>query len=129
MKLTLTKLIRKSTDRDGKPFLTRDGRNSERLAVQTEEHGTIWVGGFSGAWNFGWKVGDVVEAEVVQNGQYLNLIKPDPLKQILVRLDKLEDAMFGAAQVNKTPDPLEAPRRRVEQEEVERAVKEDDLPF
>lgn len=89
MELTLTKVVRKDTDKEGKPLTTKDGRPYTRLGIQTREHGAKWLSGFSAPWNQSWKEGDTVECDVEQKGEYLNISKPDPLTEFAKKLTHL----------------------------------------
>ena len=82
MKLTITRISRKSTDKDGNPLMTSDHRPYERLGIKVREYGEKWLSGFSSQWNQDWKEGDTVDADVEENGQYLNLKKPDPMSEL-----------------------------------------------
>ena len=109
MKLTITKLIRKNTDKEGKPLLTRDGRNYERLAIQVKEYGQDWLSGFSSNWNRGWIEGMILETgkdleitEVAKDGKiYKNFERADPLKALEARIEKVEQ--WVKAEIAKRP--------------------------
>lgn len=118
MKLTLTKVIRKDTDKDGNKLITKDGRPWTRLAIQAQEYGQNWVTGFSSPWNQNWKEGDVVEADVedTADGKYHNLKRPDPVARLAERVLALEKDVAGL----KT---LLDPQRE------EKTVRDTDLPF
>jgi hypothetical protein len=94
MKLTLTKVYRSTTDKAGQPLTRKDGSTYEKLAVKANEYGDRWISGFSGKWNSFWKEGDVVEADVAEAGQYLNLVRPDPVRDLAARVLVLENAVF-----------------------------------
>jgi hypothetical protein len=70
MQVTITAL--KDTERvsksTGRPFTSR--------AIKTEEHGDKWLSGFAGKDNASWKVGDTVEIEVEQKGEFTNFSVP-----------------------------------------------------
>lgn len=95
MKLTLTRVYRNDKDKDNKPLVFKNVKNKgqpyTKLGVQCQEYGTKWLSGFDAQWNANWKEGDVVEADVEVNGEFLNLKRPDPLADILRRLKALED--------------------------------------
>lgn len=94
-KLTLTKVYRNDKDKDGKLLKTKDGRAYTKLSVKTKEYGDKWISGFSNFWNEDWEEGMVVGATVEQNGEYLNLKKPDPIKALEDRVTKLEELVMG----------------------------------
>lgn len=48
----------------GKPFVS--------LRLKTDQHGSAWVSGFGGDENSHWQIGDTVDIEVEQKGEYLN---------------------------------------------------------
>ena len=72
MKITITKIIRSDKSKDGKPFITKDGRPYTRIAIQTNEHGSKWLSGFEGFMTKNWAEGQEVEVDVEVKGDYLN---------------------------------------------------------
>ena len=115
-KLTLTKVVRKDTDKEGKKLVTKDGREYVRLAVQCREYGDKWVSFFGAPWNDSWKAGDVVDADVKANGEYLNGSKPDPLVDLTkhfmalsARVGKLEEMMKPKISIEASPATLPEP--------------------
>jgi len=101
-KITLTKVYRSDKDKQGKPFMTKDGRPYTRLAIQSQEYGSQWLSGFGNKMNFNWKEGDVVEVDiekVEKDGKtYLNFSTPniwDEIRAIKQRLDALEEQDGG----------------------------------
>lgn len=113
MKLSINKIYRSYNDKNGKPLMTKDGRPYERVAIQTKEHGSSWLSGFGGGYNRNWKVGDVVEVEVEQDGQYLNFKRPDPIKKLKERVLALEQVVFKSSV----------------DEEIDDEIKAEDIPF
>lgn len=93
MKINITKVVRKDTDKEGNKLVTKDGRPYTRIMIQCQEYGQKWITGFASPWNASWADGQTVEAEVVQKGEYLNLEKPDPLAQVLKQLNDLATRM------------------------------------
>lgn len=78
MKIKLTQVRFYATSKQGLPLLDRNQRPFQRVAIQTETHGKQWLSGFAyqGSPMLSWKVGDEVEIEVEQKGQYLNFRLP-----------------------------------------------------
>lgn len=70
MKVTLTAVNRKDrvSTKTGKPFVS--------VGIKTNEHGEKWLSGFGNAGNASWKVGDVVDIDIEQKGEYLNFNTP-----------------------------------------------------
>ena len=70
MKVTITSISRKDrvSQKTGKPFVS--------LGLKTQEHGDKWLSGFDGKQTRDWKVGDTVEIDVEQKGEYLNFSVP-----------------------------------------------------
>ena len=65
MEVTITSISRKErTSKAGKPFTS--------VGIRCEQYGDKWLSGFGNADNANWKVGDRVEIEVYQKGEYLN---------------------------------------------------------
>lgn len=69
MEVTITAISRKDrVARSGKPYVS--------LGLKTQEHGDKWLSGFDGPQTKNWKVGDKVEIEIEQKGDYLNFSVP-----------------------------------------------------
>ena len=64
MTTKLTDIRQITTDRNGVPLRTRDGRPYTRLLIKTEEHVNQWISGFQNKQNYNWKVGDLVNIEI-----------------------------------------------------------------
>ena len=95
MKLTLTQINRFDKDREGNPLKTKDGRPYTRLVIVTKEYPKS-LSGFDSQQTQNWKVGDEVEVEVEQKGEYLNFKVPNKqdfigknLEEINSRLTKM----------------------------------------
>jgi hypothetical protein len=100
MQVQITKIVRKTVDKDNKPLVTRDGRPYTRVAIQTKEHGAKYLSGFENFTNKNWKEGDLVEIEVEEKGEYLNfknLSQTDKLwnayNDLLKRVVKMEQVL------------------------------------
>lgn len=113
MKLNIVRIVRKDTDKEGKPLVTKDGRPYTRLAIQAKEYGAKWLSGFSAPWNDTWVEGQIVEIEVEQKGEYLNIVKPDPFGQLSkavfdlnVRIGKLETRIDTLEKSDATPQTI-----------------------
>jgi len=108
MQVTITKISRK----------TREGKNGpyNTTGIQTNTHGTEWLGGFENQINKEWKAGDVVDIEVTQNGQYLNYkpigtVNKSKTKQEAIEhlVDKKGEGMaLGNAKTNAVLMAIEA---------------------
>lgn len=68
------------------------------MSIKTLQHDDKWLSGFGGAWNTSWKEGDTVTIEVEQKGEYLNFFKPDPMEDLLKRIEALEHAVFEGSE-------------------------------
>ena len=70
MQVTITSAerVQRTARATGKPFIS--------LTITTKEHGSRKLSGFGNKVNETWKVGDVVEIEVEQKGEYLNFSMP-----------------------------------------------------
>ncbi|MEK7180286.1 MAG: hypothetical protein AAB706_02320 [Patescibacteria group bacterium] len=90
-KLTLTKIYRSTTNKDGQELRTKDGRPYEKLGIKTEEYGDKWLSGFGNRFNENWREGNVVEVEVEQKGEYLNFKGLTPIDLLAARVAKLEN--------------------------------------
>lgn len=78
MRYIITKIYRNTKDKNNNPLKTKDGRPYERVAIQvdSDEHGGKYISGFGNARNKNWQVGEEININVVQNGQYLNFEMP-----------------------------------------------------
>lgn len=101
-KIKITQIQRSWNDRVGKPYIGRNGKPFERVAIQAEEYQNRYLSGFGNQENSQWKVGDVVEIikdEVNKDGKtYLNFKTPDKIDLLEARIEKLE------RQFNQRPD-------------------------
>lgn len=74
MQVQITQINRSNkTSKTGRPF--------ESLGIKTKEHGDRWLSGFGRADNKSWKVGDTIEVNVVEKGDYLNFEQNRPSVQ------------------------------------------------
>ena len=87
MRVKILKLYRNDKDKQGNPLKTKDGRPYTRIRMQTDQHGEALVSGFQNAQSAKWEVGQEVDVDVTQNGEYLNFSVP---KAEEVKLDGLE---------------------------------------
>lgn len=114
MKLTITKLYINDKGKDGKPFMGKNGPYS-KIAIKTTEYGPDkYVTGFVGAWNANWRVGDVVDCDIEENGDFLNMKRPDPLAELTKRVEEIEKFLQG-----RTTPPTP----------VKKAISTEDSPF
>jgi hypothetical protein len=93
--MIILKIYRSWKDKDNKPLKTSDGREYERVAIQTKEYGSKWISGFGGNWNRNWKEGDNIDIEIEEKGQYLNFKRPDPLKALEERVARIEAELWA----------------------------------
>lgn len=89
-KLTVSKIAKFTTNKEGKPLMTKAGKPYTSVRIQALEHGEKWLSGFGGPWNDSWQEGTEVTVEVTQNGQYLNFSKVNTEAILLERINKLE---------------------------------------
>ena len=69
MKITLTQIARNNkTSKAGKQYVS--------VGIKCNEYGDKFINGFGNKDNSEWKVGDTVEVEVEQKGEYLNFSMP-----------------------------------------------------
>ncbi len=71
----LTSIKRYSEDKDGNPLKTKDGRNYTRLVIGIEGQ-TKTLSGFDSKDTADWVVGNEVEIEIEEKGEYLNFKVP-----------------------------------------------------
>lgn len=98
MKLTLTYVGRFTTKKDGSPLIGKNGRPYTSLRIKANEYGDRYISGFDSKETKDWKIGDTVEAEVEEKGEYLNLSVPrterggiptEELQKIHLKLDAI----------------------------------------
>ena len=78
MKVHITRIEAKPANREGVPYLDKNQRPYNRVGIQTQEHDKLWLSGFAYADSpmLAWRIGDEVEIEVEQKGQYTNFRLP-----------------------------------------------------
>lgn len=66
MQVTITQITRtpRVSKKTGKPFVS--------VSIKTQEHGDKYLSGFASLDNADWEVGDTVEVQIEQKGEYLN---------------------------------------------------------
>jgi hypothetical protein len=112
MKLTITKISVKDTDKNGNPYKIATGKLAGkpywRVAFQAEETGEQWISAFSFSQNDDWhaiKVGDVIERdieEIEKNGvKYFNVkmqsksVSRKEFDELKARTEKIERHLFN----------------------------------
>jgi hypothetical protein len=75
----LTKVTRFTTNKEGQPLKTKDGRPYTSVRIQVAEYGQSWISGFGNAQNNSWKEGDDAELIIEKKGEYLNFSMPKPV--------------------------------------------------
>ena len=91
---TLTGVWRNTTDKAGNPLKSKDGKPYTKVSIKTKETGDKYVGGFGNKANEGWKIGDVVDIIVEQNGDFLNFKLPNKDDAQNERIAKLESRVM-----------------------------------
>lgn len=87
-KIKITKISQTDKDKEGNQLTNKFGPYF-RIGLQTEQHGTKWLSGFSKN-KLDWAVGQEVDIEVTENGQYLNFSIPKKNDLLEDRVSKLE---------------------------------------
>lgn len=77
----LTFVGRYDKKKDGTPLVSKAGKPYTSVRIKTEKHGDQYLSGFGNKDNADWKVGDEVEIEVEQKGEYLNFTTPKKVAQ------------------------------------------------
>lgn len=135
MQLTLTKVIKRDTDKQGNALISKQGKPYARASIQTTEYGSEWLGGF---WNASLVEGAKIEAEVTDreyNGKtykdFKMAKKEDPTAQTLRTI--MSD-LVTVKLILRSIDANTAPRKKVpyttpEEEgiDVNKAFPEDDI--
>lgn len=92
-KLTINKIYRNTTDREGNELKNRDGRPYTRVVLQTKEYPSDKISGFGTPENEAWKEGDVVEVLIEEKGNYVNFKMPKKEDKNPEVLNKILNAM------------------------------------
>jgi hypothetical protein len=100
MKVTITKIARFTTKKDGSPLLTQKGKPYTSVRFTCNEYGERWVSGFGNQDNAGWKAGDTVEALIEEKGEYLNFSTPKSggaadMSAVEAKLEKILNILVG----------------------------------
>lgn len=116
MKTRLTNIKVYTNDKDGKPLKTKDGKPYTRMNIQIESHGDKWISGFGNARNKSWQIGDEIDVEVKENGQYLNFempklvpagMNPEALNELKVAISMLHSDVKHILAILSKPDEPE----------------------
>lgn len=118
-KVTLTAVYHNDKDRDGKPYVAqKTGKPYTKCNIKCAEYGDKYLSGFGNALTKTWNVGDTVEIEIEQKGEYLNfsVLKKqegglsDLDREFLIRIEKKVDAInwyvVEMAKAMKTGSPV-----------------------
>lgn len=89
MKATITFVGRYTSKKDGSPLIGANGKPYTSLRIKANEYGDKFLSGFDNAQTREWKVGDTVEIDVEQKGEYLNFSVPQKPAQGAIELDML----------------------------------------
>ena len=93
--VVLKKITKYTTDKEGKPLVSaKTNKSYTRLVIETEEHDKP-LSGFENQETSKWKVGDSVEIEVKENGQYLNFSVPKKEDKIDEKLEMILNRLVG----------------------------------
>lgn len=76
MKINITSIQRYDKGKDNQPLINKNGKPYTRLVLKTKEYGEKTMSGFDNEQSKNLQVGDEIEAEVTENGQYLNFKLP-----------------------------------------------------
>lgn len=90
-KIKITKITQTDKDKEGNQLTNKFGPYF-RIGLQTEQHGTKWLSGFSKS-KLDWQVGQEVDIEVTENGQYLNFSIPKKNDLLEDRVSNIEKTL------------------------------------
>lgn len=125
MKTRLTNLKVYNNDKDGKPLKTKDGKPYTRMNIQIESHGDKWLSGFGNAQNKGWQIGDEIDVEVKENGQYLNFEMPKRTPQGGMSEDQFAQIITGQKMIMNEVMNIKA----LLSKPVDGEIRPEDVPF
>ena len=118
-KVTLTAVYHQSANKEGVPYVSKAGKPYERCSIKTAQHGEKYLSGFGSKTTRVWQVGDEVEIEIEQKGEYLNFSVPkveqggftdqdrERMRRIEGLLANINDhvmRLYKHAGIDKTPD-------------------------
>lgn len=127
MQVKLTKIYTTNKDKAGNELKSKKGAPYTRMSIKTEQHGDKWISGFKNKDNAGWKEGDTVEVNIVENGQYLNFETPKVEDKNNEKLDKILFMLTGIKlELGLIKDQL--PKRNVAQMEAHDVPRDDEMP-
>jgi|SRR3990167_2918687 len=96
--VTIRQIYRNSESKDGKPFIGKDGKPYEKIAIRCVEYGDEYLTGFSSKWNQFWKVGDKVEVEienVFKDGKkFMNIRPPDKMGAMAKQIEEIHKMVY-----------------------------------
>lgn len=98
-KLLIEKIFRNEKDKNGQPLVNKNGKSYVRLTVVA---GGQNYSAFGGTWNDTWKVGDTIDVNVTENGQYKNIEAPKPTDALTARLNELEERIKKLEYITKS---------------------------
>lgn len=80
MKVKITKTFFNWNNKEGQPYLSKEGQPQCRVQIQTEQHGKTYLSSFalSGSPILEWKPGDIVDIEIKTQGDFTNFYLPKP---------------------------------------------------
>lgn len=96
MKTTIQKISIKNTDKDGRPLVAQSGPNAGQpytrvsILIDSPEYAEKWLSGFGNDITNSWKVGDKVDIQITEKGQYLNF---KPLSGASLANDEILDKL------------------------------------
>lgn len=102
-KVKITKIFQSNKDKEGNPLVGKFGPYY-KIGIATEEYPTKYINGF-GKTELSWKIGDEVEIDLEEKGEYLNFKLP---KKEDVAIGKVEDLSKDMADLRKALKALEA---------------------
>ena len=94
MQVALKKITKYTTDKEGKQLMSKQNKPYTRLVIETEEHNKP-LSGFENAQTSKWEVGQQVDIEVKENGQYLNFSVPKAEDKVNEKLELVLNKLVG----------------------------------
>lgn len=100
MKILIEKLYRSAEKKDGTPYISKYNKPYEKVDVISGENRYSCFD-YNGQTK-GWQIGQTIEVEIEENGQYKNIVlpkmgqvNPTQMNNIEARLTALEEKVFG----------------------------------
>ena len=99
-KVKITKIFQSNKDKDGNPLVSQFGPYY-KIGLQTAEYPTKYINGLNKT-QLSWQVGDEVEIDLIEKGEYLNFKLPKKEDVAVSKVEELEKRVIKLEELLKT---------------------------